>query len=181
MKESKNTFFYKTLFDIVLLALLVIPFNDFGLNVPVLLVMNRVLVDIRFLIVGFIYVITCVIKRMSKSHFENDILIDGLLIILAYKGFISIMIPLIVIISKNIMREVQININMDKVKKIYKKFESISNILLDVGISLTLFYNLPFEIWDLNLSMLILNVSCLFIMIKIIIYYVESSKILNGR
>ncbi len=62
MKESKNTFFYKTLFDIVLLALLVIPFNDFGLNVPVLLVMNRVLVDIRFLIVGFIYVITCVIK-----------------------------------------------------------------------------------------------------------------------
>ncbi len=118
---------------------------------------------------------------MSKSHFENDILIDGLLIILAYKGFISIMIPLIVIISKNIMREVEININMDKVKKIYKKFENVSNILLDVGISLTLFYNLPFEIWDLNLSMLILNVSCLFIMIKIIIYYVESSKILNGR
>ena len=70
---------------------------------------------------------------------------------------------------------------MDKVKKIYKKFENVSNILLDVGISLTLFYNLPFEIWDLNLSMLILNVSCVFIMIKIIIYYFESNKILNGR
>ena len=98
---------------VIILIILMIPWNEFGISIPSFLVMNKVLVDIRYPIAGFIFVIACVtdyldgsIARKEKTLTDfgatldaiaDKVLVNGVLILLAYNGFISVVVPVVIV------------------------------------------------------------------------------------
>ena len=52
---------------IIILILLMVPWSDFGITIPNVLVMNKIIVDIRYPIAGFIFVIACVTDYLDGN------------------------------------------------------------------------------------------------------------------
>src|SRR5699024_6467098 len=146
---------------VIILLILLIPFEDFGISIASFYVMGKVLVDIRYLIAGFLFVIACVtdyldgsIARKEKmiSDFgatldaiADKILVNGVLIILAYQGFISIIIPIVIVLRDICVDALRVLSAKNKVIIKASKWGKVKTVFMMCGVSLLLFYNLPFE------------------------------------
>ena len=58
----------------------------------------------------------------------------------------------------------------------YVKTGKAKNIIMKVGIALTLFYNLPFELFNLNISDMLLIVGTVLAVISCIQYYNDNKR-----
>ena len=81
---------------VIILIILMIPWNEFGISIPSFLVMNKVLVDIRYPIAGFIFVIACVtdyldgsIDKKEKTIIYGDYDVDGITSITVLSKFLK--------------------------------------------------------------------------------------------
>ncbi len=173
----------------IIIFLLIIPWQDLGIVFPTFYVMGRVVVDLKFLIAGFLFVIASVtdyldgaIARKEKSMSDfgavmdaiaDKILVDGVLIILAYLGFISVIVPVVAVVR---------DICMDSMRILAAKKGTIikaqiwgkaKTVFLLIGISLLLFYNLPFEIWGIYLAEIFIDIGTVLSVISLVIYFIE--------
>ena len=100
---------------IIILIILLFPWSDIHFTFPTFLVAGKVLVDSKYIIAGFIFVIASVtdyldgqMARKEKKTSDygaimdaiaDKVLVNGVLIVLAYQGFISVLIPVIIVIN----------------------------------------------------------------------------------
>ena len=147
-----------TITRIVLLVLIILfllfPFDTAGISMPKLFINELLVVDIKYLIAGvlFLFAVLTVLlfnintkKSVSNkdkllSEVSNKVLINSTLVTLSSQGFINPIIPVILIIRDTIMSSFKTNF---EIKRIIQK---IQDTFLILGITLTLFYNLPFEL-----------------------------------
>ncbi len=174
---------------IIILLILLIPFEEFGFSVPTFYVMGKVLVDIRYLVAGFLFVIACVTdyldgtvarKEKMTSDFgatldaiADKILVNGVLIILAYQGFISIIIPVIIVLRDICVDALRVLAAKNKVIIKASKWGKIKTVFMMCGVSLLLFYNLPFEIWGIYIADLFVFVATILSVISAILYFIH--------
>ena len=174
---------------IIILLILLIPFEEFGFSVPTFYVMGKVLVDIRYLVAGFLFVIACVTdyldgtvarKEKMTSDFgatldaiADKILVNGVLIILAYQGFISIIIPVIIVLRDICVDALRVLAAKNKVIIKASKWGKIKTVFMMCGVSLLLFYNLPFEIWGIYIADLFVFVAIILSVISAILYFIH--------
>ncbi len=177
---------------IFILILLLIPFNEMGINIPNFLAMGKIVVDVRYICAGILFFFASVTDYLDgylarKENIVSDfgscldaiadkLLVNGLLVILAYHGFISLVIP-VIIISRDII--------VDALKTLSAKngvvvkaniWGKIKTIFMMIGLTLTLFYNLPFEIWNLHLADLFITIATVLSVVSAGIYYIEIVK-----
>ena len=105
----------------------------------------------------------------------DKILVDSVLIILASSGFISPVIAVIIIVRDIIVNAVKMAAgNAGKVVaaswtgKVKTTFQMI-------GITLTLFYNLPFELINIRISDITLIIACVLAIVSAI-QYINANK-----
>lgn len=174
---------------IIILLILLIPFEEFGFSVPTFYVMGKVLVDIRYLVAGFLFVIACVTdyldgtvarKEKMTSDFgatldaiADKILVNGVLIILTYQGFISIIIPVIIVLRDICVDALRVLAAKNKVIIKASKWGKIKTVFMMCGVSLLLFYNLPFEIWGIYIADLFVFVATILSVISAILYFIH--------
>ena len=174
---------------IIILLILLIPFEEFGFSVPTFYVMGKVLVDIRYLVAGFLFVIACVTdyldgtvarKEKMTSDFgatldaiADKILVNGVLIILAYQGFISIIIPVIIVLRDICVDALRVLAAKNKVIIKANKWGKVKTVFMMCGVSLLLFYNLPFEIWGIYIADLFVFVATILSVISAILYFIH--------
>lgn len=98
---------------IVILIMLIIPWYNLGINFPTFNVAGKIVVDLKYIIAGVLFVLAALTDfldgHIARSRnlvtdfgkvmdaIADKVLVNGLLIILAYDGFISIAIPVIII------------------------------------------------------------------------------------
>jgi CDP-diacylglycerol--glycerol-3-phosphate 3-phosphatidyltransferase len=101
----------------------------------------------------------------------DKVLVNSVLIILAASGFISPIIPVVIIVRDSIVNSIKMIAGNkgEVVAAIYTG--KIKAACLMVGIVLTLFYNLPFEIWNIKVSDALLIIACVFAIISAVQYY----------
>ena len=99
--------------SVLILVLLMFPFYQVGFEFPTYLFAGKVLVDTKYIIAGVLFLVASLSDFVDgyiarKYNLVTDfgkvmdsiadkVLVNGLLIILAYAGFISIIIPVIII------------------------------------------------------------------------------------
>lgn len=147
--------------SVLLLVLMLVPWYDLGINFPVYLIGN-VNVDLKYIIAGVIFLVASLTDFLDgylarKNNIVTDfgkvmdaiadkMLVNGLLIILAYERCISIVIP-VVIITRDIVvdscKMISGNNGHVVAASILGKLKTIC---MMVGLTLTMFYNLPFEL-----------------------------------
>lgn len=183
---------------IIILTILLFPWSDIHFTFPTFLVAGKVLVDSKYIIAGFIFVMASVtdyldgqIARKEKKTSDygaimdaiaDKVLVNGVLIVLAYQGFISVLIPVIIVIRDTIVDALRIGAASKKVIVKANKWGKLKTAIMLMGISLMLFYNLPFEIWNIYLAEILIDIATVLSVASGVIYYFDiKDKVLDWK
>lgn len=179
--------------SVLLLVILLIPWYSLGFYFPVYLVGNTT-VSLKYILAGIIFMIASLSDFLDgylarKNSLVTDfgkvmdaiadkLLVNGILIILAYERSISIVIP-VVIISRDIIVDSCKMISGNKGKVVAASMMGkIKTICMMCGITLTLFYNLPFELINIPVADLFLIVATIFSVVSGCQYYYNTRDLL---
>ena len=106
----------------------------------------------------------------------DKILVNGLLIILAYQGFISEVIP-VIIISRDIIVDALKTLSASKGVVVKANvWGKVKTIFMMLGITLVLFYNMPFELWNIKLDYIFVYIATVLSVVSGVIYYFDITK-----
>lgn len=165
----------RIILSIILLVMLMVPWDQFGLDFKKFTVAGKIIVDTKYLIAGVIFMIASITDFLDgniarKKNLVTDfgkvmdaiadkLLVNGLLIILAYEGFISVAIPVIIISRDTFVDSIKMaSGNKGKVVAA-SKAGKLKTICMMVGVTLLLFYNLPFEIFGLHVDTILIYIA----------------------
>lgn len=193
-KANKITSIRIVLFFVIVL-LLIFPFYQMGLNIPTYL-FNNVVIDIRYIIAGVLFILVSLLdcydnyiakKEKTVSVFSNMfdevaglLLLNSLLIILTVNGMISPIITLVIVVRDLIVDRMKFVISC--YNKSYKNtLDLVEKIILTVGIAMTLFYNIPFELVGIRISDFLLIIAAVLAVISGIKYYLVIKDFLTGN
>jgi CDP-diacylglycerol--glycerol-3-phosphate 3-phosphatidyltransferase len=158
----------RIILSIVIIILLLFPFDAAGITLPKLFVNEKIVIDIKYIIAGILFILASftdfldgyiarkynLITDFGKmmDAIADKVLVNSVLIILASSGFIHPIIAVIVVIRDTVVNTIKmIAGNKGKVVAAIGSGK-LKTACLMVGISLTLFYNMPFELWNLKVS-----------------------------
>jgi len=194
MKSSKILSIFHISIAIISLLILMIPWYQLGINFPNFVAGGKIIIDSKYLVVGFLYIILFILKfweykveLINQNNWSvlfvlrnvcDKILLNGLLILLSYNGFISAVIPVIVI-SKDILVENMKKLSADNGKMIEKSLLGITEkTCMSLGLTLILFYNLPFELWNIFLADALIMISAVLSVLNGCLYYFRAKNLI---
>ena len=184
----------RIIMSLIIIALLLFPFDATGINMPQLFVNETIVIDIKYIIAGILFIIASLTdfvdgrlarKRNQVTDFgkmidaiADKILVNSILIILASTGFISPVIPVIVIIRDSVVNSIKMVAGNKGKVVAASKMGKLKTACLMTGITLTLFYNLPFELWNIKVSEALLIIACALSIVSGIQYYMANRHFL---
>ena len=148
--------------SILILIILLFPWYQVGFNFPEYVIKGKIIIDTKYLICGVLFVIASLsdffdgyLARKYKivtdfgkvmDAIADKILVNGLLVILACNGFISVLVP-VVVITRDTFTDALKAASSKKGKVIGASFAGkTKTMVMMIGITLVMFYNLPFEL-----------------------------------
>ncbi|MGM9849638.1 MAG: CDP-diacylglycerol--glycerol-3-phosphate 3-phosphatidyltransferase [Bacilli bacterium] len=187
MKLPNRISFSRIVISLLIVVILLFPFDSAGIDTLKIFINESIVVDIKYIIVGVLFVIASLTdffdgyvarKRGCCSDFgkmidaiADKILIDSVLVLLATIGFIHPIIAVIVMIR---------DVAVDSIKRYSAsrglvigsiKLAKVKTILFMVSISMILFYNLPFELFNLKIADILLVVATIMSIVSGFEYY----------
>lgn len=184
----------RIILSIILILILIFPFDSIGISTYKLFVAEKLVIDIKYIIAGILFIIASLTDFLDgyiarKYNMVTDfgkmvdaiadkLLVDSVLIILSSTGFINPIIP-VVIVARDIVADTIKMIAASKGKVVAAiKTGKIKTACLMIGITLTLFYNLPFELINKRVSDIFLIIATIMAIISGIQYYQMNKKII---
>lgn len=185
--------FVRLILSLIIIILLIFPFYRVGVNFPQFLFKN-ILIDLRYLISGVLFIIASITDyydgKLARKNNEvtnfgklvdaiaDKVLVNSVLIIFACQGFISAVVPVVIIVRDIIVDAIRmICANNGKVQAA-KLSGKIKTATLMVGVILTFFYNLPFQIWGYRVSDFFLYFGTIMSVVSMFEYYNLNKKII---
>lgn len=187
MKLPNRLSFSRIVIALIIVVILLFPFDSAGINTLKLFINESIVVDIKYIIVGVLFVIAsltdffdgyfarknncCTDFGKMIDAIADKILIDSVLILLATIGFIHPAIAVIVMIR---------DVAVDSIKRYCAscgvvvgsiKLARVKTILFMVSISMILFYNLPFEFLNLKIADILLVIATIMSIVSGFEYY----------
>lgn len=180
--------------SIFTLIFLILPWYQFGIHFPMFTFLGKVVVDSKYLIAGVLFVLASLTdfldgylarSRNMVTDFgkvmdaiADKILVNGVLIILAYNGFISIVVPIIIITRDTFVDSIKM-VSGSKGKVVAASMMGkAKTVCMMIGVSFMLFYNLPFELIHLPLADILIMAACLLSIISGCEYYFSAKELL---
>ena len=187
----------RVVLSVVIMILLLFPFDGVGINLPSYVVHGNIYVELKYIVAGVLFIIASLTdffdgKVARKYNMVTDfgkmidaisdkMLTNSLLVILASAGMISTVIAVIIIVR---------DFAVDSMKMIVgNKGHAVAAIFtakcktatLMVGLTFALFYNLPFELIGIRVSDVLLIISAVFALVSAFQYYVMASKYIETK
>ena len=182
---------------IVIIMLLLFPFDQIGFEFPTFLLNGTILIDWKYIIVGILFIIASLTDFFDgfvarKYNLVTDfgkmmdaisdkLLTNSVLIILACSGKISTVVAVIIIVRDIVVDSIKMVIGNKGVAVAAIGIAKWKTATLMVGIILTLFYNLPFELMNLRISDFLLAVASILSVISACKYYIMAKPYLKDR
>lgn len=181
---------------VVLITVLLFPFYMVNVEFPKVLIGN-VAVDVKYLVAAGIFLIASVTDFLDghiarKYNMVTDfgklvdaiadkMLVNSTLIILSAQGFVAPIITVIIIFRDTVVDAIKM-LAASKGKVVAAiSAGKIKTMFLMLGIILTLCYNLPFELFNLDIANFLLVTATLFSVISGIQYYLMNKDIIFAR
>ncbi len=185
--------FARLVLSLSVIILLVFPFYRIGIEFPTFLFRN-ILINIKYIIAGFIFMIAALTDyfdgMLARKNNEvtdfgkfidaiaDKVLVNSVLIIFAAIGFISPIIPVVIVVRDIIVDAIRmLAAGSGKVQQA-KSLGKIKAASLMIGIVLTFFYNLPFELWNIKISEFFLYFGTIMSIVSLGEYYRLNKKII---
>ncbi|MEG2457658.1 MAG: CDP-diacylglycerol--glycerol-3-phosphate 3-phosphatidyltransferase [Bacilli bacterium] len=182
---------------VLLLLLLILPVEQVGLIFPKFLLNGQILIDSKYFICGALFIVASVTDFLDgfiarKYDMVTDtgkvldaiadkLLVNGVLILLAYEGFISVVVP-VVIVSRDICVD---SIKMMVGSKVgavgASALGKIKTICMLVGVSLVFFYNLPFELWNIRVADMLILIATVLSVVSGVEYFIKNKQFITDN
>lgn len=179
----------------LLIILLIFPFDTVGLTLPRLFINETLVIDIKYIIAGVLFIIASLSDFLDgfvarKYNMVTDlgkmldaiadkILVNAVLVLLATSGFIHPIIPVVIITRDTVVNTVKMIAGNKGNVVAASILGKIKTILMMCGVSLTLFYNLPFELLNINVANILLILACIMSVISGVQYFNANKKYLT--
>lgn len=186
----------RIILSIITLVLLIIPWYQLGISFPTFTLAGKIVIDSKYLIAGVFFIIASVTDfldgYLARSRnlvtdfgkvmdaIADKILVNGVLIILACQGFIPVLVPVVIITRDTIVDSIKMaSGNKGKVvaASILGKLKTIC---MMIGVSLMLFYNLPFELVGFPVADILIIAACILSVVSGCQYYYNAKELIFG-
>lgn len=178
--------FLRIILSIAIIILLLFPFYRVGIELPTFLY-HDILIDLRYIISGVIFIFASFTDYLdgyfarSKNQvtdfgkfsdaIADKVLVNTVLIIFASQGFISAVVPVVIVFRDIVVDAIRMSAAGKGTVQAARMSGKIKTATLMVGIVLTFFYNLPFEIWGFQVSKFLLFFRTCMSIISMIEYF----------
>ncbi len=178
---------------VILITLLLFPFYMVNIDFPKYII-GTITVDLKYFIAAIIFAVASITDFLDghiarKYNMVTDfgkmvdaiadkMLVNSSLIILSSQGFVSPIITVIIIFRDTVVDTIKM-IAGSKGKVIAAiKTGKVKTTFLMLGVVLTMCYNLPFELFNLNVAGFLLILATIFSVISGVQYYVMNKDII---
>ena len=197
MNKANKITITRIIMSMIIILLLLFPFDEVGLEFPTYLVGGKVLVDLKYIIVGILFIIASLTDFLDgyvarKYNLVTDfgkmidaisdkLLTNSVLIILACNGKISTIIAVVIVMRDIVVDSIKMVIGNQGAAVAAIGLAKVKTATLMVGIILTLFSNLPFELISLRISDFLLAIAAVLSIISAAKYYIMAKPYLQNK
>ena len=182
---------------LIIIVILLFPFSALGIDIPHIFVNEHIVIDIRYIIAGVLFIIASLTDFFDgmiarRDHLITDfgkmidaiadkMLVNSVLIILSAQGFIHPVIPVVIILRDTFVDSIKMVAGSKGNVVAAIKTGKYKTASLMIGIVLTLFYDMPFELWNIHISDFLLVVACVLSLISGVQYYNMNKEYIFGE
>ena len=193
MNTPTKLTFLRIILTIVMIIILIFPFYLVGFNFPQYEV-GGIYIRLEYIIAGVVFIVASLTDFLDgylarKNNQVTDLgkmldaiadkaLVNSALIILAYKGFIPVAIPVIIIFRDTIVDAIKMQASSKGKVVAAIKSGKIKTASMMVGLVLTFFYNLPFEFWNIRVADFLIYFATIMSIISMIEYFNLNKKLI---
>ena len=197
MNKANKITITRIIMSMIIILLLLFPFDEVGLDFPTYLVGGKVLVDLKYIIVGILFIIASLTDFLDgyvarKYNLVTDfgkmidaisdkLLTNSVLIILACNGKISTIVAVVIVMRDIVVDSIKMVIGNQGAAVAAIGLAKVKTATLMVGIILTLFSNLPFELISLRISDFLLAIAAVLSIISAAKYYIMAKPYLQNK
>ena len=197
MNKANKITITRIIMSMIIILLLLFPFDEVGLEFPTYLVGGKVLVDLKYIIVGILFIIASLTDFLDgyvarKYNLVTDfgkmidaisdkLLTNSVLIILACNGKISTIVAVVIVMRDIVVDSIKMVIGNQGAAVAAIGLAKVKTSTLMVGIILTLFSNLPFELISLRISDFLLAIAAVLSIISAAKYYIMAKPYLQNK
>ena len=177
---------------VLVLVLLMFPFSSIGLSMPEYTIATNVTLKLEYIISGILFIIASVTDFIDgniarKNNLVTDfgkvmdaiadkILVNGVLIIFAYNGNIHLIVPVVIILRDTIVDAIKMVAGSKGNAVAASIWGKVKTICMMVGLCLTFFSNLPFELIGIRLDYILLIVATILSIYSGIQYFIVNKQ-----
>ena len=184
----------RIILSIILLIMLIFPLEKIGIIFPEIMVKENFIIDSKYLISGVIFMIASLTDFLDghlarKYNMVTDIgkvmdaiadklLVNGVLIILAFEGYISVIIPVIIVSRDIIVDSIKMVAGAKNGAVGASKTGKAKTAFMMVGLTLLFFYDLPLSIFNIYPAKVLILIATVLSIISGVQYYEKNKKYL---
>ncbi len=182
---------------IIILLILVFPFHQINYEWPEYLIGGSITINIKYIIAGILFMVASftdfldgkiardrgIVTDFGKvmDAIADKVLVNGVLIALAYDGFLPIIIPITIIIRDIAVDSIKMVAGSSGKAVAASMAGKIKTMFMMIGITLVFFYNLPFELWNISLGNYLVFIATLLSIYSGIQYFIVNKEFIRER
>jgi len=185
----------RIIMSVFLMVLLIFPIEKVGLVFPsfeIVASKGTIILDTKYIVCGIIFLVAALTDFLDgflarKYNIVTDFgkvldaiadktLVNGVLIIFATSGIISPIYPVVIIFRDTIVDSIKMIAGQKAGAVGASKTGKIKTVFMLVGLTLTFFHNLPFELININVSNILLLIATVLSVVSGIEYYIKNKK-----
>ena len=184
----------RIMLSILLLIIMIFPVDKVGINFPEFQIAGKLVIDSKYIICGIIFLIASLTDFLDgylarKYNMVTDIgkvmdaiadkiLVNGVLILLATEGYISPIVPVVIVSRDIVVASIKMVAGQKSGAVGASMAGKIKTACMLVGITLLFFYDLPFSLINVYPAKAIIMIATVLSVISGIQYYVKNKKYL---
>ena len=197
MNKANKITISRIIMSVVILILLLVPFEQFNIEFPVWTVGKRVLLDSKYVIAGVLFIIASLTDFLDgyiarKYNMVTDfgkmidaisdkLLTNTVLVVLACNQLISPVIAVVIIARDIVVDSIKMLIGNKGKAVAAIPIDKVKTATLMVGLTLTFFSNLPFELIPIRVSDYLLIIAAVLSVISGAKYYVMAKEYISAK
>lgn len=177
---------------VMVLLLLMFPYGSVGYVVPVYKIGANVTISLNYVLAGVLFIIASLTDFLDgniarKNNLVTDfgkvmdaiadkVLVNGVLMILAYNGNIPLIIPVVIITRDTVVDSIKMVAGSKGNVVGASIWGKLKTICMMVGLSLVFFSNLPFELIGFRLDYILLIIATILSIYSGIQYFIVNKE-----
>lgn len=197
MNKANKITISRIIMSVIILILLLVPFEQFNIEFTVWTVGKRVLLDSKYVIAGVLFIIASLTDFLDgyiarKYNMVTDfgkmidaisdkLLTNTVLVVLACNQLISPVIAVVIIARDIVVDSIKMLIGNKGKAVAAIPIAKVKTATLMVGLTLTFFSNLPFELIPIRVSDYLLIIAAVLSVVSGAKYYVMAKEYISAK